>query len=187
MKINKSLLIALGLTVLLSSVYRIVPDRPLGFAPQIAIALFGGAFFVKNKKWAFALPLLSMFLSDLLYQAMYVAGYTDIQGFYSGQWVNYLLFTGLTAFGFLLNSRKVIQVIGAALAAPTAYFLTSNFLVWIGNGGYGRPKTFSGLMQCYADGIPFYGNSVVATLVFAGMLFGGFLLIEKKSVSSQQA
>ena len=39
--------------IAITSVYRILPNRPYGFAPQIALALFGGAFFVQNKKWAF--------------------------------------------------------------------------------------------------------------------------------------
>ena len=71
MKLNKNLLLSIGLMVLITSVYRIMPNRPYGFAPQIALALFGGAFFVNNKKWAFSLPLISMFLSDLLYQVLY--------------------------------------------------------------------------------------------------------------------
>ena len=110
MKINRSLILSLFLKVLVSALYRILPNRPMGFAPQIAIGLFSGALFVKNKKWAFALPLLSMFISDLLYQGLYTYGYTNIRGFYDGQWVNYLLFAGMTAFGFLINTNKVSAI-----------------------------------------------------------------------------
>ncbi|MEK7200262.1 MAG: DUF6580 family putative transport protein, partial [Bacteroidota bacterium] len=102
MKINRPLIISLVLMVLVSALYRILPDRPMGFAPQIAMGLFSGALFVKNKKWAFILPLVSMFLSDLLYQVLYNNGLTAIRGFYDGQWINYLLFAGMTCFGFLI-------------------------------------------------------------------------------------
>lgn len=187
MKINRSLIIALSLTLVLSVLYRVMPNRPFGFAPQIAIALFSGALFVKDKKWAFLMPVLSMFLSDLLYQVLYMNGLSSIQGFYSGQWVNYLLFTGLTLFGFLVRTNKVSGVFTAALSAPTAYFLLSNFLVWTGGGGWQRPKTFAGLMQCYADGFPFYANSLMATVIFAAILFGGYYLLHNSPAKQQLA
>ena len=82
--------------VLASAIYRVFPNRPMGFAPQMAIAVFAGSLFVNNKKLAFLLPLLSMFISDGLYQVLYMNGLTDISGFYGGQWKNYLLIIGLT-------------------------------------------------------------------------------------------
>jgi len=184
MKLNKNLFLSIGLMIAITSVYRILPNRPYGFAPQIALALFGGAFFVQNKKWAFSLPLISMFISDLLYQVLYNYGYSEIQGFYSGLWVNYLLIGFLTVFGFLISDGKISKVILASLAAPTTYFLLSNGLVWIGNGGYQRSRTFGGLIQTLIDGIPFYQNSLAGTLVFGAILFGGYSLL--KSTDSKQ-
>lgn len=179
MKINRSLIISLLLMVLVSALYRIMPNRPMGFAPQIAIGLFSGALFVQQKKWAFILPLLSMFISDLIYQLLYVNGLTAIYGFYDGQWLNYLLFAGMTCFGFLIKKHKIGNVLVAALAAPTTYFLVSNFFVWMfSNLGYGlnRPRTFSGLLLCYNDGLPFYTNSIMATVIFSAVLFGTYFL-----------
>ncbi|MEY3436021.1 MAG: hypothetical protein RL335_477, partial [Bacteroidota bacterium] len=80
MKLNRQLVINFTLLVLVASLYRVLP-RPYGFAPQIAMALFAGAV-VKDKRFAFAFPLLSMFLSDLLYQALFIMDLTPIQGFY---------------------------------------------------------------------------------------------------------
>lgn len=179
MKINKSLILSLLLMVLVSALYRIMPNRPMGFAPQIAIGLFSGALFIKNKKWAFVLPLLSMFLSDLLYQFLFQQGFTQIQGFYDGQWINYTLFAGLTCFGFLIRKKKIVSVLLAAIGAPTTYFLVSNFLVWVSDRGFGlnRPKTFAGLLMCYNDGLPFYTNSIIATVVFSALLFGTYYLV----------
>ena len=187
MKITRSLLISLVVMVLVSALYRILPNRPMGFAPQIAIGLFSGALFVKNKKWAFVLPLVSMFISDLLYQVLYSNGLTNIQGFYDGQWINYLLFAGLTCFGFLIQKNKVGNVIVAALAAPTTYFIISNFLVWASNRGFGlnRPKTFNGLLLCFNDALPFYKNSLLATVVFSAVLFGTYYLANNFFVKKQ--
>ncbi len=189
MKINRSFFISLALMVLVSALYRIMPNRPMGFAPQIAIGLFSGALFVHNKKWAFVMPLLSLFISDLLYQALYVKGLTDYPGFYDGQLINYLLFAGTAAFGFLAKNTRILNILGAALAAPTAYFLVSNFLVWVSDRGYGlnRPKTFTGLMQCYNDALPFYKNSIMATVVFSAVLFGTYFLARNYFTAKEKA
>jgi hypothetical protein len=192
MKITRSLLISLILMVVISALYRIMPNRPWGFAPQAAIGLFSGAVFVKNKKWAFALPLISLFLSDLLYEALYIYsnGSTLIKGFYDGQWVNYLLLAGITCFGFLINTRKIGNVAIAALSAPTAYFLVSNFLVWAAAGkgfGLGRPQTFNGLMLTYGDALPFYKNGLISTVVFSALLFGIYYLISDRYIKKQAA
>lgn len=173
---TKKIFNSLILLILISSIYRVMPDRPMGFAPQIAMALFSGSLFVSDKKWAFFLPLMSMFLSDCMYQIMYLNNMTQISGFYDGQWVNYILFGLLTCFGFDVKIINNISVITGILFAPLFYFLTSNLFVWTSGGGYNRPT----LIQCYIDGLPFYINSVYATIFYGMILFGGFNLITKK-------
>lgn len=173
MKMNRSILIALVLLIVVAAVYRIIPSRPLGFMPHMAMALFGGAL-IKDRKWAFALPIFSIFLSDLLYESLFRAGVSDIPGFYAGQFTNYLLFSGLTLIGMAIRSVNVLSVAAASLVAPTLYFLVSNFLVWIGGGGWGHPKTWDGLLATYTDGLPFYRGNLISTLVFSAVLFGGY-------------
>src|SRR5688500_10041845 len=102
MKVNKPLLLSFGLLILSASLYRVWEDRPWGFTPMIAMALFGGAV-IRDRKWAFILPVLSLFLSDALYEVLFSYGLTEIQGFYNGQVTNYILIAALTFFGFLIN------------------------------------------------------------------------------------
>ncbi len=187
MKITKSVLLSLVLLIIVSATYRIFPNRPYGFAPQFAMAIFGGAIFIKNKKWAFLLPVVSMFLSDLLYQGLYSAGLSEMQGFYQGQWVNYLLFASLTCIGFLIRKINIKNVFAASIAAPGLYFIASNFMVWMGTGGLSRPKTWSGLMMCYTDALPFLGNSVLSTMVFSTVLFGSYSLIKNSFFTKSQS
>jgi hypothetical protein len=191
MKINRSLIISLGLMVLISALYRIMPNRPWGFAPQIAMGLFSGALFVKDKKWAFALPLISLLISDLLYQVLYSYGLTPIFGFYQGQWVNYLVFGSMTCFGFLIKKNKIGNVLVASLAAPTTYFLLSNFLVWASDPSLGfglnRSRDFSGLMLTYGDALPFFKYSVMGTVVFSAVLFGTYYLVTNRNTNKQLA
>jgi hypothetical protein len=183
MKLNKQFIYSLAALIVVASLYRIIPNRPMGFAPQFAMALFAGSI-LKDKKYSFALPLLSMFISDALYQFLYTAGLSSIQGFYGGQLLNYVLLAGLTVVGFFVNKSKPVQIAAGAAAAPTIYFLISNLLVWMGGGGYHHPKTMAGLMQTYIDGVPFYTNSLWATGVFAAILFGGYALFAAKKTAT---
>ena len=190
MKIDKSIVVSFILLVVIASLYRIMPGRPYGFAPQIAMALFSGSI-VKNKKYAFLLPLCSMLLSDVLYEVLFQLKISAIPGFYGGQWINYLFFVAVTFIGFAVNQNKWISILGGSLAGVLFYFLASNFAVWMG-GGLGLnnlpySKTIDGLMACLTAGIPFMKNSLFATLFFSAVFFGSYYLLNKKAVASQAA
>ena len=180
---NKNIVWSLVLLIVVGAVYRIIPDRPLGFAPQIAMALFAGAV-IKDRKWAFAIPVFSMFVSDLLYQFLYIQGWSGTPGFYDGQLTNYLLFLLITMIGMFMKRITVAGVFLYSLIAPTVFFLCSNFATWLAGAGLSRPKTFAGLMQAYVDGLPFYRGGLLATLVFSSILFGGYFLLTRSSKRS---
>ena len=184
MKQNKSLLWIFGLLILASSLYRVWDGRPWGFAPQIAMALFAGSV-IKNKKFAFLVPVLSMLFSDALYQVLYQQGLTPIKGFYSGQWINYTLVAMVTVIGFAIRKDRIAHIFAGSLAGVAFYFLASNFATWIGGGldinNAPYPKTLSGLMTCYAAGVPFLKVSLWATLLFNGIFFGSHYLLTRKT------
>jgi hypothetical protein len=186
MKRSSQLFTFFAVLIAISALYRVIPfeSRPVWLgAPQLALALFAGSV-IKNRKWAFAVPLISLLVSDILMQILHSAGITPgYPGFYEGQIFNYVLITLLTVVGFFVNSRKVISIVSGMFAAPTLFFLVSNFGVWAANGGLQRAKTFTGLMQCYADGIPFYGYSLLTMVVFGALLFGGYALFAGSPVA----
>lgn len=187
MKSSKNIAWSFFLLVIIAALYRIIPGRPFGFAPQWAMAVFAGAV-IRDKKWAFIIPVLSMFISDLIYQVLYLGSMTNMPGFYEGQWQNYVLFALLVFVGLGIKKLNIIQIAAASLTAPTLYFLVSNFLVWASNGatrGLDRPKTFSGLMLCYVDGVPFYRMSILATFVFSAILFGSYLFIKNHQTGAE--
>ena len=182
MNLNRKLIVFIVLIVVVSVLYRISPLRDYGFAPQLAIAMFSGFLFKENKKWAFFLPLASMFLSDVLYEVLYNFNLSEIKGFYGrGQIINYSFFILITAIGFLIRKANFKNIATASIAGPTVYFLISNFAVWLGGGGFGHPKNMTGLVACMTDGLPFYKNSLVGTLLFSAILFGSYYLISTKS------
>ena len=190
MKNNRTTIIVFALLIIACALYRVWDNRPFGFAPQIAMALFAGSV-IQNKKFAFLVPLLSMLVSDALYQFLYQQGLTDIKGFYPGQLENYLLFSLVTVIGFFINKNKITHILVGSLAGAAFYFLASNFITWIGGGldfyNQPYPKTWQGLMTCLAAGIPFFKVSLWATLSFNAIFFGAYYLYSRFAMKPQAA
>ena len=188
MKLNKSNLLVLFILILACALYRVWDSRPMGFAPQIAMALFAGSI-SKDKRLAFLFPVLSLFISDLLYQFLYSQGLSTIKGFYSGQWQNYLLIASITIIGFFINKNKIGQIFIGSLAGAVYFFLISNFMVWIGGGldinNQPYPRSFSGLMLCFSEALPFFKWSVLSTLLFNGVFFGSYYLLGKSVLKKE--
>ena len=136
-----------------------------GFSPVIAIALFSG-FIIGQKGISFLLPLLALFISDVVIQVLYQQNLFPYAGFYEGQWKNYLILLASTLIGWGLKGRKFSSLAIGAVAAPTVFFLISNFGVWLGPQTSFSKNSFSGLLACYEAALPFYRNSLIATLVF---------------------
>ncbi len=190
MKIEKSIVVSFVLLVVVASLYRILPGRPLGFAPQIAMAIFSGSI-VSNKKYSFLLPLFSMLLSDIIYEVLFQFNLSAIPGFYGGQWINYLLFGALTVIGFGINQRKWLNILTGSVVGVFAYFILSNGAVWVGGGldinNQAYPKSLDGFLLCLAAGLPFLKGSLYATLFFAGLFFGSYALLNKNYQSASLA
>src|SRR5215831_18043595 len=98
MKINLRLILFTILLAVLATACKYFFGADLGwagFSPIIAIALFSGLI-IKDRNLSFLLPLLALFLSDVSIQGLYKQGLFPYGGFYSGQWINYLLLLGCT-------------------------------------------------------------------------------------------
>jgi hypothetical protein len=157
-------LIALLSAIVAAAALRLVPHPP-NFTPIDAMALFSGAYL--GKRWlAFMAPLGAMLLSDLWL------------GFYPGMWVQYAAVALIVLFaGAALNRLSLLKVVGAALASSIIFFLVTNFGTWALSGMY--PPTLSGLAACFVAAIPFFQNTLAGDLFYAGLLFGGFALLER--------
>jgi hypothetical protein len=181
MKINGRLIVFTLILVVIATAckYFFGPDLSWsGFSPVIAIALFSG-FIIKQKDISFLLPLLALFLSDAAIQFLYTRNLFPYAGFYSGQWVNYLILLIATLIGWALKGRSYSSLAVGAIASPTFFFLVSNFTVWAGvQDTY--PKTFNGLISCYEAGLPFYRNSLIATLLFLPIILLVYNYLTKK-------
>lgn len=166
------------LIILSAAMSRLLPHPP-NFAPIGGMALFGAAYFSK-KYWAFIIPIVSMWVSDLILNNVIYGQYFDhFVWFYSGSLFTYGAFALIVVLGmFTLKKVRVPNLAVSALGASVIFFIVSNFGVWLTSGMY--PPTFSGLMTCYTVGIPFFHNTILGDLVYTGVLFGAFELCVRK-------
>lgn len=184
MKINGRIILFTLILVALATACKFFfgPElRWSGFSPVIAIALFSGMI-IKQKDFSFILPLLALLISDAAIQVLYEANQFPYAGFYSGQWKNYIILL-LTAplIGWMLKAKSYRNVFLGGIIAPSVFFLVSNFNVWL-SAEVVYSRDLSGLMTCYAAGLPFYKNALIATLVFLpGILFTYNYLTRKKA------
>lgn len=169
---------AIALMVLLAAFSRLLPHPP-NFAPIGAMALFGAAYF-SQRYLSFAIPIVSMWLSDLVLNNVIYNQYFDhFVWFYQGCYWTYGAFIMIGLIGFLILKRiKIQNLILASLLASIIFFLLSNFGVWASTTMF--PKNFSGLIACYTAGLPFYKNTLMGDLVYTGVLFGAFELAQHK-------
>ena len=167
----------LSIIILLAAFTRIMPHPP-NFSPMAAIGLFGAAHFAK--KWqAFFIPLIGIWVSDLVINNyVYSSSSSNFVWFYSGfywQYISYILiiFTGLFIF---YRGISLTKTAGGMISSSGIFFFVSNFGVWAGGTMY--PKNFSGLITCYAAGVPFIHNTIISDVLFTTVLFGTYYLLQ---------
>ncbi len=152
--------------ILFAAFSRLIPHAP-NFTPLISTALFAGAYL--QKRFAFLVPLAALLMSDL------VIGFYDF-GSMAFVYGSFLL---IAAIGLTMNSKvSAARIAGLSLVGAVLFFVVTNFGVWLlPNSMY--PKTLAGLVECYIMAIPFFGNTVLSTLVYSAVMFGAYEAAEK--------
>jgi len=175
MKINKRTLFFFFVLIAVTTLVKVIcaPNINLsGFSAGIAVALFAG-FTEKDVRKVILLPLLTLFISDMLIQVLYITNIFPFAGFYENQWINYVLIICLSFIGMLLRRGGLVGILSSGIIAPALFFLISNYIVWATQAQLlGYTNDFGGLMDCYRAGLPFYRNSVISTLVFLPSFIG---------------
>tara|TARA_Y100000768_G_scaffold387994_1_gene381370 strand:- start:2029 stop:2517 length:489 start_codon:yes stop_codon:yes gene_type:complete len=152
-----------GILIVLS-VSRFIPHPP-NFTSLIALSFYIPAFF--GLKYIF-LVLLAFIFTDI------------IIGFHT-----LILFTWGSVFviGLIskfLNNNFKIRIIGTFLSC-FIFFIISNFGVWV-NGFYGY--TFEGLINCYTLALPFFGQTLSSTILYALIIEAIFVLYKFKKLKT---
>ena len=126
---------------------RFIPHPP-NFTSLLALSFYVPA--ILGLRFIPAL-ILSFFITDL------IIGFNSVTLFTLGS----VIVIGLSSKFFLKN--KLTRIIGA-LTGATIFFIITNFGVWsLGSYGY----TVEGLMLSYTLALPFFGNTLISTIIFS--------------------
>ena len=155
---DKVILFTSFLTIIIF--FRYIPHPP-NFTPLIALTMYGSIFFGLS-----ALPviILAFAISD------FFIGFHSLLIWTWGS----LLLVGLTGKYY---KSIFSRLFGSLISAFIFYFIT-NFGVWLFSNFY--EKSFFGLIECYTLAIPFFGNTLLGTLVLA-IFIETALLIKKNN------
>lgn len=171
----------LAAMIVLAALSRLLPHPP-NFSPVEAMALFGGAYFA-SRAWAIVVPLIAMVLSDIALGLMFGGSYMSYVTSLSF-WSIYFCIALSTVLGFGLRGKVGgANVLGYSLIGSVLFFLVTNFTAWLGSTMY--PQTGSGLVAAYVAGIPFFKWTVLGTLFYSAVLFGGFALLRRQAPALQ--
>jgi len=165
--------------------FRFIDIAP-NFSPIAGMSLFGAAYLSK-KYLALLIPFLALWISNLVLDNVFYAQYYEGFQWFSQPYV-FIGFVAIVLMGFgLLKKVSFGRVLGASLLASVIFFLISNFGSWMDPMNM-YPQDLTGLLTCYAAGLPFIFNSgaehyfflngVFGDLFFTGFLFGTFELVK---------
>ena len=142
-----------------------------------AIALFGGAYFA-NKKWAYLIPVLALWFSNLILNNVFYAQYYEGFVWFANPLV-YVAFLLIVTIGVVfLKKVKPGRLFLASISGSVLFFLISNLGSFFTFAMY--PKNFAGLIECYTMAIPFFWNTLAGDLFFTALLFGVFEFMQNR-------
>ena len=163
---SKNEIITVSIMVAIAAATRFLPHPP-NFTAIGGMALFGAAT-LTNKKLAFLVPIMAMFISDL-----FIPNGFDLSV--------YTAFIAIAAMGLLISNKKgPMPVIVGSISASVIFFAISNFGVWASQAMY--TKNAIGLISCYEAAIPFFPNTLAGDLFFSSLLFSSYAIIKKTNL-----
>jgi hypothetical protein len=156
------------LVLFLAALSRLVPVATHSVAFNFTAVGAGLLFFGSRRpRWQVILAVAVMALSDMfLTTAVYHYPF-HLRGYL----VTWAWYAAVCLMGSALLRRvTALRVVAGVLASATSFFLLSNLVVWIGSGMYAH--SLAGLGACYAAALPFYGNDLLGTSIYAALFFG---------------
>jgi len=160
------------LYVLAAVLLRLLP-HPWNATPLAAMFLFSGATF-RGRRESLLVPLAALLISD--YAAGQLLWHGRYPWFSASKCIAFLL---IALIGWTLRNRmSFAKIAGASLAGSVIFFLITNFAVWLAGSLY--PRTAAGLVACYLAGLPFFQNTLLGDLAYAGVMFGSYHCIAQR-------
>jgi len=140
-----------------------------GFTAIGAMMILGATYFQGWKKWI--VPIALFWISDLIVNNVVYAEYYETAQIFGSPWVylSYILILGLAYI--MMKKVSVLRLLFTCTTAAVVFYLVTNFGSWI-HPTAPYTKDFSGLMQSYQAGIPFFRNGLVGDVLFGFVFFG---------------
>ena len=154
--------IAIGVLIALSA-SRFIPHPP-NFTSLLALSFYIPAIFGIR---FIPIVILALFFTDL------------IIGFHSTMFFTIGSVALIGIISKIFNKSILLRLFGALMGA-VIFFILTNFGVWA-SGSYGY--TLNGFISCYLLAIPFFGYSLISTLVFSVIIETVYRLYQKKPYS----
>mgnify|MGYP001824530623 FL=1 len=158
--------------IALATLIHLLP-HPFGVSSIGATALYAGA---NGTRYIWLAPLIPLTLAALIFGfyeplvMVFVFGGFALSSF-AGKW-------------FLQRKRNYARFGGAVATGAIVFYVASNFGIWL--AGY-YPQTTAGLVQCYINGLPFLGQSMLADAAFSFILFGAHSALERRQTEAVNA
>ncbi len=141
--------ISLGIFLVLSA-SRFIPHPP-NFTSLIALSFYVPVLL--GSRFLFAL-LMSFVITD------FIIGFHSTMFF---TWGSVIVISLVSKY----FNKNTVSRLGGALSGAIIFYILTNFGVWL-LGGYGY--TFNGLISSYIMAIPFFGYSLISTLIFSVLI-----------------
>lgn len=174
--------------------------------PIGALALFCGAHF-RNRTLAFAIPLISMFLGDILlavqtHNSQLYLFHTLMPFVYGCYVLSVAMGIGLRSYWDRLDEgigrrqadsktgttrkysgfrSRVVPIASLTVTGSILFFVVTNFGCWWLFNTY--PKSWQGLLQCYVVAIPYFRGTLGGDLIGSAILFGGDQLLRHNAMA----
>ena len=148
--------------LILGLVSRVFVHMP-NFTPVIALALFGGA--TLDRRTAVVLPVVIMALTDLVLGLHATMPFT---------WGSVML---IAVLGLRLRQRANFKNVALfSIASAVLFFLITNLGCWLTM----YPRNLAGLEACFVAALPFLRSTLVSTLMYSAVFFGGYEMAAAK-------
>ncbi len=154
------LIITIVSLILFGILVRLMPHAP-NMTPIAAIAFISSLYL--GKRWAMILPLVILFLSDIL------IGFYDWRIMVS-VYGSFALVGGISWIARKYHSPVSIGV--SVVSASLLFFLITNGAVWFFSPWY--EKSITGLLYAYELGLPFLRNMFLGDAVYTAVLLSVF-------------
>jgi hypothetical protein len=186
MNVKSSLWLPVAL-LLVFAVTRWPGVLPMNFSAAYALAFCAGVYFPRRLAWA--LPLITLLVTDVLMNILYY----KVAPLNAYMLVNYAAYALIIAVGRRFSARASwLKLVGGSLIGAVLFYLVTNSAAWLQNPGYA--KTLAGWIQALTTGIPgypptwmFFWKTLLSGGLFTGLFVGAMKLSEQGAAEEEPA